>query len=475
MRSKNDLRAGQKLIASQIKGCDAKLIISGMGSGKTGATLAAVTDLLNEFRAQHVLVIGPWFVAKSTWPNEIAEWAFAHNLDYAVAVGDEAERIAAIKRRAEITFINFDNLQWLAKQLRTVNNWYWDTVVIDEMSRMKSGEGRTKTTTRRAADGTKKVTKGGNQTRFGILTTARRKIARIYGLTGTPAPQGLADLWGQVYLLDQGERLGRSKAEFERRWFNKDQYSHTMTPKSGAEADILSRLSDVLITIPPEKVAEDPIYIPMYVDLPAPVLRDYKEFEKTLYSEPHDVEAVSSGVLANKLLQFANGHLYREDRSVVKVHDAKFQALDELHDAVGDESLLIFYSFQFDKDEMKRRYPGIVVANEYKGDLVNDWNKGKIKRLAAHPASIGHGTNLQYGGHLAAWFGMTFSLELWQQANMRLPRPGQKEQVLIYQITARGTYDEKAVKMLNRKDATQSRIVKSFIPDFHSVSDLLSL
>ena len=191
-------------------------------------------------------------------------------------------------------------------------------------------------------------------------------------------------------------------------------------------------------------------------------MRDYQAFEETLYSQPYDVEAVSSGVLANKLLQFANGHLYREDRSVVAVHEAKFDALDELMQQCHGENLLVFYSFKFDKDAIKKRYPHAVVANEDK-DFIGNWNKGKIRLGLAHPASIGHGTNLQYGGHIAAWLGLTFNLELWQQANMRLPRPGQTKQVLIYPIVAKGTYDERAMTSLQTKGATQDRIVENFL------------
>jgi SNF2 family DNA or RNA helicase len=299
-------------------------------------------------------------------------------------------------------------------------------------------------------------------TRFGIMTTARRKIERIFLLTGTPAPQGVIDLWAQSYLLDQGKALGRSKSDFEKEYFDRDRYTHAVTIKPGAEAKILSKIDHLIVTIPQEKVVDEPQFIPLPVDLPAKAFEEYKDFERTLYTEPYDVEAVSSGVLANKLLQFANGSLYREDRSVVEIHDAKLAALEELVDTAHGENLLIFYSFKFDKEKIKTLYPDAVVANDYKGDLVGDWNKGKIRKLLAHPASIGHGTNLQYGGHIAAWYGLTFSLELWQQANMRLPRPGQKKQVLIYPIIARDTYDERALSVLNRKGVTQDHIIQTF-------------
>ncbi len=512
VRLRDELRPEQIKIAGLMKDRDARLIVSGMGSGKTGAALTALRDMLDRFEVQHVLIVAPWFVAANTWPDEIEAWEHTRPLSVAVAVGTEEERIAAVARRAEITTINFENLVWLAKHLGTAENWFWDCVVIDESSRMKSGEGRTKTTkikslvdawtvvdvernqpvggedrkfldeqdaldwikeqmqvdlttvfgTIKGKTTVTKVRKGGNMTRFGVMTTSRRKINRIYELTGTPTPQGPIDLWGQIYLLDQGTRLGRSKSQFEERHFIRNQYSHELKIKEGAEEEILSRIGDIMVTIPKRKLTEDAIFVPMRVDLPSKAMREYRELEETMYSEPYDVEAVTNGVLANKLLQFANGHLYREDRSVVAVHQAKFDALDELVTQSAGENLLVFYSFKFDKDALKARYPHAVVANE-DSESIRKWNKGKIKMLLAHPASIGHGTNLQHGGHLAAWFGLTFSLEYWLQANMRLPRPGQTEQVFIYPIIARGTYDERAIEVLNEKDATQERIVKHFL------------
>lgn len=462
LRPAEALRGSQRLISKIMRQEKAKLIVSGMGSGKSGAALDAARSLLDRFEARHILIIGPLLVAQNTWPDEIETWTHTRAIRYAVAVGTPEERSAAVNQRAEITTINFENLQWLAKHIGSVNNWYWDTVIIDESSRFKAGEKRTKTTKVKTSSGEVKVRKGGNQTRFGIMTTARQKIDRIYELTGTPTPNGLYDLWGQIYLLDQGQRLGRTKSAFENRWFDKNPYTYAITPRPGAEAEIMAAISDIMVTIPQEKITDDAQFIPMAVTLPPKAMNEYLAFEKTLYSQPYDVEAVSSGVLANKLLQFANGHLYRDDRSVVAVHEAKFDALDELIHQCHGENLLVFYSFKFDKDAIKRRYPHAVIANE-DSDFITKWNKGKIKLGLAHPASIGHGTNLQYGGHIAAWFGLTFNLELWQQANMRLPRPGQTKQVLIYPIIAKGTYDERAVASLQSKGATQDRIVSSFL------------
>jgi len=456
------LRDNQRLVADIIKKSEGKLIIQSMGGGKTAGTLTAIVDMLNRFEVQHVLIIAPRFVAAHTWPDEIEAWQHTRAISYSVAVGDPIQRRAAIQAKAEITCINFENLTWLAKYIGTIKNWYWDMVVIDESSRFKAGEGRTKATKTRRSDGTVRVTKGGNMTRFGVMTTARQKVARIVELTGTPAPQGLQDLWSQSYLLDQGEALGRSKSDFERRYFIKDRKRHLMTPKHNAEQDILKRLEHLLVTIPQEKIVEEPRFIPMKVRLPEKAMREYREFEETLYSEPHDVEAVSSGVLANKLLQFANSGLYKEDGSYVHIHDAKMDALEELIESANGENILCFYSFKFDKEAIRKRFPFAVVANE-SNDFIKRWNDRKIKLLLAHPASIGHGTNLQYGGHIAAWYGLTFSLELWLQANARLPRAGQTEQVLIYPIIAEGTYDERALKILNRKDSTQNRVIENFL------------
>lgn len=456
------MRDEQRLISDLIVQNDAKLIVSGMGSGKTAGTLDALRKLLDTYQAHHVLIAAPLLVAQETWPDEIETWRHTRAIRYAVAVGTPEERAAAIRQRAEITTINFENLQWLAQHIGTVNNWYWDTVVIDESSRLKAGLHRTKTVKYKDAEGRTKVRKGGSMTRFGILATARPKIRRIIELTGTPTPQGVIDLWGQMYLLDRGKRLGRTRTAFEKKWFDKNSYTYEVKPRDGAEAEITAAVSDLMVTIPPKKLVDDPIFIPTPVTLPKKAMADYLAFEETLYSEPYDVEAVSSGVLANKLLQFANGALYKEDRSVVPVHDAKLKALDEIVKQAGDENLLVFYNFKFDKEAIRKRYPDAVVANEDR-DFVKNWNAGKIRMGLAHAASIGHGTNLQYGGRIAVWYGLTFNLELWQQANARLPRPGQKGQVLIYPLIARGTYDERAYAALQLKGATQDRIVASFL------------
>lgn len=508
LRPRSTLREGQLVIADQIRSNPARLIVSHMGSGKTGATLTALRDLLDAGTIKRVLVIAPKLVATSSWPDEIETWEHTAGLSYAVVSGTEEQRLTALKRKAQITIINRENLVWLAKVIQDPDRWPYDSVVIDESSMFKGGQERTAAAKVKKKVGDKwqicrkgeilddafwpepdlaqsviemladlfdvsdlepeitgpimgsVVRPGGNLTRFGVMTQVRRRIKRIYELTGTPSPNGVQDLWGQIYLLDQGQRLGRTRIAFERRWFKKNPYDFTLKPKEGAIDAIMKAVSDVMVTMPQVELVPPPVYIPVRVKLSAKVMREYHDLEQTLVSQIHDVEAVNSGVLANKLLQFANGAMFRSDSSVVKVHGEKMAALVELIEQAGDEPVLLFYSFQFDLAEIRAKFPHAVVLNEAE-DAVKRWNKGEIKLLVAHPASCAHGLNLQYGGHIAIWFGLTWSLELYLQANARLPRPGQKNIVAIYQIIAEDTYDERVLEVLGDKEVDQNRIVDS--------------
>ncbi len=523
LRTADDLREDQRTIFNEIVRNHARLIVSAMGSGKTGATALAFRKLLTMGKIRRVLIIAPKFVARNTWPDEFKAWAETLDLDYEVCVGTEAERIAVLAKKSTVTIVNKDVLPWLAQYLKSVDNWPWDCVIVDESSMFKAGKKRTTRARVKAKIGERwavfapwndqeplhysevleeradrktwcaeivsfwaemgvaveakkhrdvigvKVRKGGNMTRFGVLTAARKKIKHIVLLTGTPAPNGVEDLWGQIYLLDQGERLGRNMTNFHDRWFKKNQYTHEIKPKPGAEKEILSLVKDVMISIPPRKLVDAPVFVPVRVSLPPKVMEQYREFEATAFSEPYDVEAVSQGVLVNKLLQFSNGSMFRSDGSIVPVHTEKLDALDELLERAAGDPMLIFYSYRFDLDAIRKRHPDAVVANEC-DDFIDRWNKGKIKKLLAHPASIGHGTNLQFGGHLSCWFGLPWSLELYQQANARLARPGQTNQVAIYEIVAEHTYDMEQAESLRKKGITQDEIIagvcKKLIPDF---------
>ena len=473
LRPRSALRGQQHIIEQQIRDHPAKLIVSAMGSGKTGATLTALRDLLDGMVIRKVLVIAPRRVAKDTWPDEIATWEHTRALTYTVVMGDEDERLIALDKDVEITIISRDNLVWLAKTyFGSVERWPYDCVIIDESSMFKAGKVRTKTATVKGADGQKRVRAGGKITRFGVMAAARKKVDRIYLLTGTPAPNGLQDLWAQIYLLDQGKRLGEARTTFEKRWFHIDKGTFKpVAPKEGSREAIMRKVADVMIALPKMQLVPEPIYIPVYVDLSASAMAEYKRFKRTLVSQQYDVEAVNAGVLTNKLLQFANGSMYQEDGTVVPVHDEKLDALDELVEQAGGDNVMVLYGFQFDLAAIRKRYPDAVVLNESE-TAVQDWNEGKIRMLLAHPASCAHGLNLQYGGHIAIWYGLTWSLELWQQANARLPRPGQESQVLSYQIIARNTDDERVLEVLADKDAVQEMVTAAVL---HDPDDLLAL
>lgn len=456
VRPRSALREDQTFIVDTIKAKDGCMIVLGMGGGKTASTLTAMVDLDDEI--ERWLVIAPLRVARDTWADEVAEWEHLQGLDYAVCVGAPDARRYALAKNAKVTFINRENLVWLAKELGSVDNWPWDGVVIDESSMFKAGKKRTAKTKAKRADGTVVVRKGGKQTAFGVLTTARKKVKKIVELTGTPGE--LLDLWGQIYLIDRGERLGATLEDFKARWFDENKYDRSIKPRSYAHDDIMDRLKDVMISLPPRKLVDDPVHIPVKVQLSDAVMAEYKRFKRTLVSELHDVEAVNAGVLTNKMLQFSSGHMYREDRTIAAVHTAKLDALDDLIEQANGEPVLIFYGFKFSKEEILKRHPDAVVFNEC-DTAIKDWNEGRIKKLLMHPKSGGHGTNLQYGGHIAIWFDLTWSLELYLQANARLPRPGQKHVVAIYKILSEGTVDERVVDALDSKETNQKAIIEA--------------
>jgi len=458
-RPRAALREQQRFIADVVEREPFKMIVSHMGSGKTGAALTAARRLLDYQRVVRILVVGPKLVAKETWRDEIETWEHTACLSVAVCVGTQTERKAALAAGAEITCINRENLTWLWQEVGGLKGWCWDMVIVDESSTFKAGKKRTaKTRVKDKKTGAMRTRKGGRMTRFGVLAAARPKISRMIHLTGTPGE--LIDLWGQFYLLDQGERLGRDREAFEGRWFSKNAYTHEIKPFDHSEAEIMGMVADLMVSMPKLELVPPPVYVPIRVDLPPAALAEYHRFRRSLVSEIYDVEAVNAGVLTNKLMQFANGSMYNETGEVVPVHDAKLDALDELIERAAGENVLIFYGFRFDLDQIRKRHPDAVVINEC-DDAVGRWNRGEIRKLLAHPASCAHGLNMQYGGHIAIWYGLTWSLELWEQANARLPRPGQTDIVAIYQILARGTVDEKAQVVLASKGSNQARIIEA--------------
>lgn len=453
LRAKSDLYRYQVYMAKAIKAKRTVLLSVDMGLGKTGATLTAVARLLKEFMIRKVLIIGPKYVAQETWPEEIGTWEHTHRIPYTVIKGTPAQRKKALSEKTKIHIINRENLPWLWSELGK-SKFDYDMIVYDESSRLKAGKKRTKT---------KKLSE------FGALAKMRGSVDYVVELTGTVAPNGLKDMWGQSYILDLGERLGASRTSFEDRWFDKDYMGWDLTPKAHAEREIMGRMKDVMIGLRAEDHLKLPEIVPndLYVDLPPKALKEYKKFERTLVAESYDVEAVSRGVLTNKLLQFANGSLYREieeswprKRELVEVHDAKIAALESVMQEANGNPVLLAYSFQFDIEKIRRKFPKVVVVGQSDDDdWKKRWDSGSIPLLAAHPASIGHGLNLQYGGHISCWYGLTWSLELYQQFSQRLPRPGQKAPfVTQHHILARGTVDCDVLDVLKQKEVTQEAV-----------------
>ena len=472
-----------------------------MGAGKTVVTLTALRDLLDAGEIKKALVVAPKLVAQTTWPDEIDEWAHltkttytvlrveddedslkvAEDLFYIAARREgletkEARKIAKSsatewrhrrRRRlaeedTELHIINKEGLPWLWEHLRDGKDWPYDVIVIDEASMLKSGAKRVKRG--------KGKQKGAPLSRFGIIAKASRKAKTIYELTGTPSPNGLRNLWGLAYPVDFGERLGTARTKFEQRWFTQNKYTYEFTPTPSAEREIMGRLGDIMFSLAPEDYPDLPPLNPLQikVKLSSSLLREYQKFEKHAVSLEYDVEAVNAGVLHNKLLQFANGSMYQETGEDIWIHDEKLHALEELVERLDGEPLLVAYSYKFDLDRIKRRFPKAVVLNETDPRVTKKkWNQGKIPLLLAHPASAGHGLNFQFGGNNACWYGLTSDLELYLQFNKRLHRPGQVKPVNLHHIIAKGTIDERILPIyLDPKKATQDRVLSSVVTKF---------
>lgn len=455
-----------------------------MGFGKSIISLTAIRELLDSFEVRNVLVIAPLLVAEETWPEEIESWAHTAVLDYEVLTGSAERREQRARRLAEVSIINTENVPWLVELWG--DDWPYDMVVIDEASRFKNPAKRTKPTKKavqKAVAGAlaalprgtapdspeaEKAVAGAtralarNWTRFGALCRVRKHIDRVVELTGTMAPNGLLDIWSLYYLLDQGERLYGSYSKYRSRWFESDYMGFNYTLRPGAFNEIVERVKDITLSMKTEDYIDMPPVLTnvLKVRLPPKVMKQYKDFERTLLLEEHDIEAVNNGVLTNKLLQLANGSVYDEEGRVIEIHDLKLAALDSVIEEANGAPVLVAYSYEFDLVKLRKRYPRAEVVGEAP-NLQKRWNAGEIPILLAHPASAGHGLNLQYGGNITVWYGLNWSLELYQQLNKRLHRPGQRETVVIHHIVAEGTVDERVMQVLPEKDATQDALVEA--------------
>jgi Ruegeria phage superfamily II DNA/RNA helicase len=428
-----------------------------MGLGKTAAVLKAVRRLLDEGVVRKVLIVAPLRVCENTWPEEIAKWDFAQALTYSLVIGTEEERNAARLEDTELHIINPANVVWLWKAWGA-RNWPYDMLVYDEASRLKGGHKMTKPVERKDGSvGVKRLSE------FGVLSRVRFYFRKVVEMSGTPSPNGLQDLWGPMYVLDQGQRLGTTKTAFMQRWFAVNRYDYSITAHSHSFDEITGRIKDVMVSLREEDYLKLPPLIPnpIYVTLPPSVMARYREFERTMVDKEFDLEAVNGGVLTNKLLQFANGSMYVDDETAKPVHDLKLQALESVVEEACGEPMLIAYSFKFDLERIKKRFPKFRVFGESKSDKA-DWDAGRIPGLIIHPASAGHGLNFQYGGHIAVWYGLNWSLELYRQFIKRLHRRGQKrDHVMMHYILAKGTVDSDVLGVLQNKGATQDAITNA--------------
>lgn len=483
MRAMSELRISQDKIVDLCIENEAYMVAADMGVGKTGAMLTVIDYLLWSFQARNILVVAPLLVAEETWPNEIERWEHTCNLDYEVLTGEPERRKQRTLRLAPLSIINRENLVWLI-EFWGVENWPYDVVIIDEMSSFKNPKKRSKPTkvaVQREIDRvlaglpkgftdedaeaeTRKALKKlkGQITRFGALCRVRNLIDRIYGLTGTPAPNGMLDIWSQYYLLDQGRRLQSCISKYRTLYFAKsyDGFSYTLQPR--AFEMITDKVKDITVSMKTEDFSDMPdvVYNTIEVTLPPKVMKTYKRLEKEMCLEELDVEAVNNGVLTGKLLQLANGSVYDDDKNVIEIHDLKLEALDRVIEEAAGAPVLVAYSYQFDLEKLRKRYPNAEVAGEVR-NLEKRWNAGEIQILLAHPQSAGHGLNLQYGGHIMVWYGLCWSLEYYQQMCKRLRRPGQESIVFIHHLVARGTVDERVMSVLPQKEATQDALMEA--------------
>lgn len=415
-----------------------------MGLGKTVITLTAIDELMHDcFEVSHVLVIAPLRVARNTWPDEIGKWDHLKHLTCSVVLGTEHERLAALMRRADIYIINRENVEWLVTKSGVP--FTFDMIVIDELSSFKSG--RTK--------------------RFKALMRVRPRAARVVGLTGTPSANGLMDLWAEFRVLDMGKRLGRFIGSYREQYFVPDKRNQTTIfsykPRPGAEEKIYERISDITISMS----ASDYLDMPELVRNIVKVKLSKKEQEKyeklkadmVLELDGKEVDAANAAALCGKLLQMADGSVYDGEHHALEVHGRKLDALEDLIEGANGKPVLVAYWFQHDHDRIAARFPEAQDIRSTKD--IHDWNEGKVSLGLIHPASAGHGLNLQAGGSTLVWFGLTWSLELYQQTNARLYRQGQSHAVVIHHIVAEGTIDESVLAALERKDKTQSALVSA--------------
>jgi SNF2 family DNA or RNA helicase len=403
-------------------------------------TLTAVQDLLADFAVSRVLVIAPKRVAEDTWSRESEKWDHLQGLRVSLVLGSPVQRIRALEAEADVYVIGRDNVVWLVEFYG--RSWPFDMVVIDELSSFKNPQAK----------------------RFKALRKVMPRVPRVVGLTGTPSPNGLMDLWAEMYLLDRGERLGRTLGAYREQYFRPGAVNgyvvYRWIPVRGAAEEIEAKLSDLCVSMS----AADYLTLPERIDNLIPVqlgeeaLAAYRALEREQILELGEdtITALNAAAVMGKLLQLANGSVYTQNGTYRRIHEKKLEALKEIIEATS-EPVLVFYSYRHDLETI---LAGIPEAAELNGpEDIAAWNRGEIPVLAVHPASVGYGLNLQEGGRVIVWYGLTWSLELYQQANARLYRQGQERPVIIHHLIAEGTVDEQVMRALQAKDTGQAALL----------------
>ena len=433
---RSQMHGYQATSVDKIKSTHKCALFQQCGLGKTVSALTAIADI----NPQRVLIVAPLRVAKTVWHNEALKWEHLQHLTFSICVGTPAQRLTALKSNAQIHVINIDCLSWLVKDSAVKPKY--DMIVFDEFSLLKSHSSQ----------------------RFKAAKALCKNIERVVGLTGSPAANSIHDLWSQLFLLDSGERLFKTVSAFRAQWFDVGYNQYTFKPKPAAMNEITAKIDDICLSMKADDYLDMPtiVHNEILVEMSLPAQEVYKEIRKELIVEvdKETISVANAAVLVGKCIQIANGFLYDENKNTLVLHQAKGDALESIISETN-APILLFYTFKADLLTIKQRFPQVQTLQDNSEQKVNDWNDGKIPLLACHPASAGHGLNLQQGGNVIVWYGLTHSLELFEQANARIHRQGQTKTVIIHYILAENTIDSAVLAALRNKEKVQDAVFNS--------------
>jgi SNF2 family DNA or RNA helicase len=434
--TRSQMHAYQVTSVDKIKSTPKCALFQQCGLGKTVSALTAIADI----NPQRVLIVAPLRVAKTVWHNEAQKWAHLQHLTFSICVGTPAQRLSALQSDAQIHVINIDCLSWLVKDSAIKRKY--DMVIFDEFSLLKSHSSQ----------------------RFKASKALCKNIERVVGLTGSPAANSVHDLWSQLFLLDGGARLFKTVSAFRLQWFDVGYNQYTFKPKPSAMSEITAKIDDICLSMKAADYLDMPpvVHNEVMVDMSPAAHATYKEIRKELIVEvgKETIAVANAAVLVGKCIQIANGFLYDENKNALHLHDAKIDALESIISETN-APILLFYTFKADLEKIKSRFAYVQTLQDNSEQKVKDWNAGKIPLLACHPASAGHGLNLQQGGNVVVWYGLTHSLELFEQANARIHRQGQTKTVFIHYILADKTIDSAVLAALKNKEKVQDAVFNS--------------